>query len=41
MTYEEFLKTKKIESAGNSLNLPCAADVIGRIVKFVENEGKC
>lgn len=22
----------------NSLNLPCAADVIGRIVKFVEGE---
>lgn len=29
------------KAAGNSLNLPCAADVIGRIVKFVESEGKC
>ena len=26
------------KAAGNSLNLPCAADVIGRIVKFVESE---
>lgn len=28
-------------AAGNSLAIPCAADVLGRIVRFVEEEKKC
>lgn len=28
------------KAAGNSLAIPCAVDVIGRIVRFAENEGK-
>ena len=28
-------------AAGNSLAIPCAADVLGRIARFVEEEKKC